>query len=110
MTLDIFSSDAKRQFTDTNSGFMSACSSSGLGAKRVHKTTPSGSGSPDATPSLNGSSVKRGRNPRVSPNDNPPIAIIACLRFISVLMRNDVKRALLQRDYECNGQSLIIYS
>ena len=32
--------------------------SSGFGARRVHSTTPVGSGSPDATPSVNGYSLK----------------------------------------------------
>ena len=33
-------------------------SANGLGAKRVHNTTPSGAGSPEATPSVNGSASK----------------------------------------------------
>jgi hypothetical protein len=34
--------------------------SSGFGARRVHRTIPSGSGSPDATPSVNGYVLKIG--------------------------------------------------
>ncbi len=43
---------------ETGSGGMPP-SFRGSGARRVHRTTPSGDGSPDATPSVKGSAVAR---------------------------------------------------
>ena len=43
------------QRTATSAGGMPPSTASGSGARRVHSTTPVGSGSPEATPSVNGS-------------------------------------------------------
>ena len=45
--------------------------SSGRGASRVQSTPPVGVGSPDATPSVNGSSAKRGREVARQPLGTP---------------------------------------
>jgi hypothetical protein len=54
---------------------MPPSASSGCGASRVHSTTPSGVGSPDATPSENGSPANGGmasaREASVPPNAAP---------------------------------------
>ena len=55
------SSSATSQTTCTASSGMPPPGASGSGASRVHRTTPSSVGSPDATPSVNGDRSKRGR-------------------------------------------------
>ena len=60
-TFCIPSSSATSHRTSTGSGFMPPSGSSGLGASRVQRTTPVAVGSPDATPSVNGSAGNAAR-------------------------------------------------
>ena len=57
-TFFIASSSATSHATGTGSGFIPPSGSSGFGASLVHSTTLVASGSPDATPSVNGSAAK----------------------------------------------------
>lgn len=56
-TFFIPSSSATSHATGTASGFIPPSGSSGFGASLVHSTTPDASGSPEATPSPNGSAA-----------------------------------------------------
>ena len=60
-TLRMPSSVAISQATSIGSGARPPPGSSGVGANRVHSTMPRGVGSPEATPTLNGSAENCGR-------------------------------------------------
>jgi hypothetical protein len=70
------SSAAISHWTGTLRAGMPPAGSSGFGASRVHSTTPSGVGSPDATPSANGS-PSTGRVPQARAGDHPAAAAVS---------------------------------